>query len=399
MSQIGRKDAAEEEAREVEVSRDPREAGPAVTDEMVAGLRDGLRGLLTLAVPAEVIEAVLGELLSRLCGSIQKIRPNKQLAPWMHTILCRVVAPRLSGAVHPHLTAGDGVGQDRIAAALAPFTATLPDELAEVLQLTDFGALAQRSAASRLGLPKVAFKSKVNSARRRLRVAVEAGLALALDGREADAHPDDADLTQDVRPPRQRMPASALMPTFAAGLEQLVRPWVLAEQAQTMAASVLASLRGAQADPPHNGRMPSWIYAVMRAVVLASTTGTPISTLPSHTTAEARSILAPAMEALLSVVDADQLTALTLVDLEGRSQRDAARQVGVLPETFKQRLWRARRLGWQSLARALAASRQPAPAAPHLTALLNALQALIQHLSPAASPLVYFSRADPGRFS
>ncbi len=65
------------------------------------------------------------------------------------------------------------------------------------------GAPPQRSAAGRLDLGKVAFKSKVNSARRRLRVAVEAGLALALDGREADALPDAADLTQDVRPPRR----------------------------------------------------------------------------------------------------------------------------------------------------------------------------------------------------
>lgn len=368
------------------MSHDTREARPAVTGEMVAGLRDGLLGLVALGVPAESVAASLGEVLSRLHGSIQKVRPNKQLAPWMHAVLCRVVAPRLSGALHPHLTAGDAAGQDRIAAALAPFATTMPDELAEVLQLTDFGALTQRAAASRLGLGKVALKSKVNSARRRLRVAVEAGLALALDGRKADAQPDAADLTQDIRPPRQRVPASALIPAFTAGLEQLVRPWVSADQAPTMAASVLGNLCAAQADPPHNGRLPSWIYAVTRAVVVASTTGTPISTLPSHPTAEARSILAPAMQALLADVDADQLTALTLVDLEGRSQRDAARHVGILPETLKQRLWRARRLGWQSLTRAVTTGRQPSPAPTHFTALLDALQALIQHLAPTITP-------------
>ena len=148
------------------MSHDTREAGPVVTGEMVAGLCDGLRGLVALAVPAEAVEAVLGEVHSRLHGSIQKVRPNKQLAPWMHTILCRVVAPRLSGAVHPHLTAGDAAGQDRIAAALGSFAMTLPEELADVLLLTDFGALTQRAAASRLGLGKVALKSKVNSARR-----------------------------------------------------------------------------------------------------------------------------------------------------------------------------------------------------------------------------------------
>ena len=368
------------------MSHDTREAGPLVTGEMVTGLHDGLRGLVALDVSAESVDVVLGEVVQRLHGSIQQVRPNKQLAPWMHAILCRVVAPRLSGTLHPHLTAGDAAGQDRIAAALALFTTTLPDELAEVLRLTDFGVLTQRSAASRLSLPLVTFKSKVNSARRRLRVAVEAGLVLALDGREADVQPDAADLTQDVRPPRQRVPASALIPAFTAGLEQLVRPWVPADQAPATAASVLTSLHAAQADLPNNGRIPRWLYATTRAVVLASNTGTPISTLPSNATTKARSILAPAMQALLADVDADQITALTLVDLEGHSQRDAARQVGILPETFKQRLWRARRLGWQSLTRALAASRQPAPAPTHFTALLDALQALIQHLAPTITP-------------
>ena len=368
------------------MSHDTRAAGPVVTGEMVAGLRDGLRGLVALGVPAESVEASLGEVLQRLHAGVKQVRPNKQLAPWMHAVLCRVVAPRLSGAAHSHLSAGDAVGQDRIAAALAPFTMTLPEELAEVLRLTDFGALTQRSAATRMDLGKVAFKSKVNSARRRLRIAVEAGLALALDGRAADAQPDAADLDQDVRPPRQRVPASSLIPAFTAGLEQLVRPWVSADQAPTVAASVLGNLCAGRSDQPHNGRLPNWIYAVTRAVVVANATDTSISTAPSHPTAEARSILAPAMHALLADVDADQVTAITLVDLEGHSQRDAARRVGILPETLKQRLWRARRLGWQSLTRALAASRQPAPAPTHFTALLDALQALILHLAPTVTP-------------
>ena len=55
MSQIGRKDAEDAAAREVEVSHDTREAGPVVTGEMVAGLCDGLRGLVALAVPAEAV--------------------------------------------------------------------------------------------------------------------------------------------------------------------------------------------------------------------------------------------------------------------------------------------------------------------------------------------------------
>ncbi len=43
------------------------------------------------------------------------------------------------------------------------------------------------------------------------------------------------------------------------------------------------------------------------------------------------------MQALLADVDADQLTALALFDLEGRSQRYAARHLGIMPETLKER--------------------------------------------------------------
>ncbi len=355
----------------------------------MAPLREALRGLLAEGLPAEAVDGVLGRLLARMRVGVEQLRTNKQLAPWMHGVVCRVAdESSRPGPLPPSLTANDPSGQDRIAGALMPLLDLIEPEHAEVLRLTDHGTLTQRAAARRFGISLVALKSRIHVARRKLRLVVLAGLKLLAPDTTDDTEPSAA----DTRAPRRKIPASSLLPAFTAGLEQLVRPWVSAEQAPTVATSVLASLLAAQAELPHNGRLPNWIYSVTRAVVLASTTGTPIASLPSQPTDEARSILAPAMQALLADVDADQVTALTLVDLEGRSQRDAARHLNILPETLKQRLWRARRLCWQSLTRTLTASRQAAPAPTHFTALLDALQALIQHLAPAITPIPALQR-------
>ena len=383
MQKIGRKDASEANAPQETAESRAEEAGPVVTEAEIAPLKEALRGLLAEGLPAGTVDGTRSRLLGRLQVGVEQLRTNKQLAPWMHGVVCRVIEE--SGEPGPRpasLTAGDPGGQDRIAGALVPLLDPIEPEHAEVLRLTDHGTLTQRAAAARLGIPLVALKSRIHVARRKLRLVVLAGLKLL-----APDTTDDTESTPvDTRAPRRRIPASRLLPAFTAGLEQLVRPWVSRDQAPATTASVLTGLCAALGDQPHNGRMPGWLYATTRAIVLAGNTGTPISTLPSSATAEARSILAPAMQALLADVDADQLTALTLVDLEGRSQRDAARHLGILPETFKQRLWRARRLGWQSLARALTASRQPAPAPTHVTALLDALQTLIQHLAPTIPP-------------
>ena len=380
MSQIWRKDASEADAAHETPESCAEAAGPVVTEAEMALLRDAMWGLLAEGLPADAVEEALGRLLARLRVGVERLRTNKQLAPWMHGVVCRVAdesckpGPRL-----PSLTANDLSGQDRIAGALVPLLDLIESEHAEVLRLTDHGTLTQRAAATRLGIPLVALKSRIHVARRKLRLVVLAGLTLLAP----DTAAAPASTSADTRAPRRRLPASNLLPAFTSALEDLVRPWVPAEQTPTVAASVLASLRAAQ---PHNGRLPSWIYTVTRASVLAGTRGTPISTHPSQPTTAARSILAPAMHALLADADPDQRAALTLVDLEGRSQRDAARQLGILPETLKQRVWRARRLGWQSLTHVLASSRQPAPAPTHFTALLDALQALIQHLAPTIPP-------------
>ncbi len=380
MSQIGRKDASEADVPQETADSRAEAAGPVVTAAEMAPLRDALRGLLAEGLPPEAVEDALSRLLGRLQVGVEQIGTNKQLAPWMHEVVCRVIEE--SGEPGPRpmsLTTGDPGGQDRIAGALVPLLDLVEQEHAEVLRLTDHGTLTQRAAARHFGIPLVALKSRIHVARRKLRLAVLAGLKVLAPDTTDDTVPTSA----DTRTPRRRLPASSLLPAFAAALEDLVRPWVPADQAPTVAASVLASLRTSQ---PHSGRLPSWIYTVTRTSILASTIGTPISKLPSNPTGEARAILATAMNALLSNVDPDQHTALTLVDLEGRSQRDAARHLAILPETLKQRLWRARRVGWQSLARALTAGRQLVPAPTPFTALLDALQTLIQHLAPTVPP-------------
>ena len=348
-----------------------KSARPVVIQAMVAPLRAALRGLLAECMPAEAVEDTLGRLLARLRIGVEQLRPIKQLAPWMARVVDKVAGGSTSA-----------IGEDRIAAALLPLLDLLAPEHAETLRLTDYGSLTQRAAAAHFAIPLVTLKSRIHSARRDLRRVVLAGLQLLAPDATDTATP--AEPSPDTRAPRRRLPASSLLPAFAAGLEDLVRPWVPAELAPSVAASALASLRAALPDLAHNGRLPSWIYVVTRAAIPADSTGAPITTLPTQPTAEARSILAPAMRALLAGVPAEQVEALTLVDLEGRSQRKAAHHFGILPETFKQRLWRARRLGWQTLARTLTASRQPTTASPDLTALLNALQTLIQHLSPTS---------------
>ena len=358
-----------------------------VTEGMVAPLREALRGLLAEGLEREEVEPTLGGLLRRLRAGVLKLRPTAQLAPWLHGVLCRVVEQRRGrrAGLPEVLKPGNAVGQDRIAGGLVPLVRMLAPEHAEVLLLTDHGAFTQRATAGRLGIPLVTLKSRIQSSRRRLRVVVLSGLALRAPD-IADT-PETHDSSPDTRAPRRRIPASSLLPAFAAGLEQLVRPWVPALQAPTIAASVLTTLRAAQEDLPHNSRLPAWLYAVTRGVVHAGGSIDPICRLPDRPSPEARAILAPVMRALLADVAADQLTALTLVDLEGHSQRDAARRVGVLPETFKQRLWRARRVAWLSLTNALTASRKPEPAPPQFTALLDALQAMIQHLAPTTTPI------------
>jgi len=383
MSQIGRKDASEADAAQETAEERAEAAGPVVTEAEMAPLCDALRSLLAEGLPAEAVAGALGRLLARLRVGVEQLRTNKQLAPWMHGVVCRVIEE--SGEPEPQLaslTAGDPGGQDRIAGALVPLLDLIEPEHAEILRLTDHDTLTQRAASRHFGISLVALKSRIHVARRKLRLVVLSGLKLLAPDTTDAPEPTSA----DTRAPRRRLTTSSLLPAFTSALEDLVRPWVPAEQAPILVASVLASLRAAHSDLPHNGRMPSGLYATTRAPVLASDTGEPIPMLPSQPTAEARSILAPAMTALLGDVDPDQLTALMLVDLEGRTQHKAARHVGVRPETFKQRLWRARRLGWQALTGALTASRQPTPAPTQCADLLNSLQALIQHLAPTVPP-------------
>ena len=371
-------DATAEKVREEvqDALESPKEgaakAGPVVTEAMVAPLRGTLWELVAEGLPPDAVEEALGQMLARLRVGVEQLRPTKQLAPWMAEVV---------GKVAGGTTLETGVG--RIAEALLPLLDLLPVEHAAVLRMTDHGPLTQHAAAARFGITLVTLKSRVHTARRQLRRVVLIGLQLlAPDTIETSP----ADLSPDTRAPRRRASPSVLLPAFTTALEDLVRPWVPADHAPTVAASVLARLRAALPDLPNNGRLPSLIYTVSRASILASTTGTPLATLPSQPTTEARSILAPAMRALLADVPADQVEALTLVDLEGRSQHKAARHVGIWPETFKQRLRRARRLSWQALTRALAASHQPVPASPPFTTLLAALQALIEHLAPTLPP-------------
>ncbi len=396
-----RLDGTAEDAREdaedgrVPAKEGAAEVGVAVGEALVAPLKAALRGLLAEGLPAEEVEPTMATILHRLHAGLQKLRPNTQLAPWMHGVVVRVVEaqrPQVTGAplIAAHLTAGDPTGQDRIAGALVPLLETLPPDQGEVLRLTDHGALTQMAAASRLGLSKVAFKSKVNSARRKLRVAVLAGLALTLESQPARIAPG-ADRHLDTRAPRRRVPASSLLSALTAGLEQLVRSWVPVEHASASAVAILAHLRSSKDHLPNNGRIPIWIYSVAREVLLAAPWASAPSTAlaapyPDRPSPEARATLAPAMRALLDGVLTDQARAVVLVDLDGHTQREAAKLEGILPETFKQRLWRARRHAWSTLHSALASSRKSEPSTPTIDMLIDSLQALVLHLAPTTAP-------------
>lgn len=366
------------------------EAGSVVTEAMVAPLSEALRGLLAEGLPAEEIEEALGRLLVRLRAGVEHLRPNKQLAPWMHGVVCRVVEEATPTGPRPaSLTVNDPAGQDWIAGALLPFLDLVDPEHADVLQLTDHGALTQRAAAGRLGIPLVTLKSQIQVARRRLRVVVLAGLALLAP--DLTETPEPADPNPDTRAPRRRLPASSLLPAFTAGLEQLARPWVPEEHASASAVAILARLRTAIDHLPNNGHTATWIYTVARETIFgapwdSSTLPALTATYPDRPSTEARATLASAIRALLDGALTDQARALVLVDLKGHTQREAAKLEAILPETFKQRLWRARRHCWSTLHSALASSRKPEPSTPAIDMLIDSLQSLAHHLATTTTP-------------
>ena len=75
------------------------------------------------------------------------LRRDRALAPWLHAALCMHVARYPSRLRIPRSPAS----QEWIARALLPLLDTLPPEQAEVLRLTDLGALTRRWGESSLG--------------------------------------------------------------------------------------------------------------------------------------------------------------------------------------------------------------------------------------------------------
>lgn len=352
-------------------------------------------------------------MLQRLHGSIGKVRPAKQLAPWLYGLARRVLQARASpeapSACQVELPkTADPADLDQLAGALAPFTETLPPDLAEILRLTDFGPLTQQAAAEKLGLTKTALKSRADSGRRRLRAAVAAGCALALEAAETvpTAPADPGDIAEDCPPPRRRVPVAMLRSDFEAGLAQLVAPWVAEPEAPSVVAEVLRRLHEGMSRLPHNGRMALWVYAVARGALLdrdLDPTAQPAlerlrAALPDRPTPEARAALSEAVLPFLDALTAEQVEAIRLVDVEGLSQQEAADRLGLHTETLKQRLWKGRRVALQALQRAMpvrrparrsaegAAPLAAAPASePAPVRLVRALRVFVARLAPAAA--------------
>ncbi|MBK6580398.1 MAG: hypothetical protein IPG17_30400 [Sandaracinaceae bacterium] len=327
MSRLGRKDP--EDAREPS-KEDATEVGPVVTEALVAPLGEVLRELVAEGLPPDAVEEALGQLLARLRVGVEQLRPTKQLAPWMAEVVGKVAG----GTTLEN-------SEDQIADALLPFLDLLPPELAEVLRITDHGALTQREATARFGISLVALKSRVHAARRRLRVVVLAGLkVMAPDTTDTSKQPEPS---PDTRPRRRRVQPCALFPAFTAAVEALIRVWVPAGHVPAAAQALLTRLRAALSTRRRQTRLGPWLHAILYATLVSGPWSSTLLAPPSLTPTPADlAALSTALAPLLATLTPEQSGAILLFDLSMHSLHATAGEAGTDRPTFQNRLQRAR---------------------------------------------------------
>ncbi len=171
-----------------------RERSPETTAAILA-TRSRLRAFVAQRVPAGVDpDDVVQDVLTRLLEHSDDVPPGRVQA-WALTTarnaIVDVLRRRRPGALNEALVPAPAPAADAtdLAACMRPLLDTLPAADRQVLEDVDATGGSQAQLARRLGVTGSTVKSRVQRARRRLRLALERCCAIELDtrGRPLDA--------------------------------------------------------------------------------------------------------------------------------------------------------------------------------------------------------------------
>lgn len=155
-----------------------------------------LRPFIARRVRAEAdVDDVMQDVFLRMLRGLPQLRSEERFGPWVYQVARSAIAEhRRQAARHPVVGAApaeqtaldegdDGAVERELATYIAPFVAMLPSPYREALTLTELEGLTQKEAAAMLGISLSGMKSRVQRGRQRLREALEACCAIALDVR------------------------------------------------------------------------------------------------------------------------------------------------------------------------------------------------------------------------
>jgi RNA polymerase sigma-70 factor (ECF subfamily) len=156
-----------------------------------------LRPFVAQRVSPSDVDDVLQDIYLRVQRGVSMIRDDERFGPWVYRVARSAIAEqRRTRARHP-LPEGDApeagtdagepidepTAEEKLAAAVVPFIATLASPYREALTLTELEGLTQQQAADMLGISLSGMKSRVQRGRARLRELFEECCVIALDAR------------------------------------------------------------------------------------------------------------------------------------------------------------------------------------------------------------------------
>lgn len=174
----------------------PKAAVPSPTQgdqEFVARLRRFVRSRVPASDADDVLQQIELKLIehgasaSNLSLFIHRVAKNA-IADYYRRRATRTsrevpsLAPDEEG-IATDLEGDEGQAAIDVASWVRPFLSTLPADLAQAIDLTDFEGLSHAAAATRLGIPRSTLSSRVQKGRAMLREQIERCCRIELDAR------------------------------------------------------------------------------------------------------------------------------------------------------------------------------------------------------------------------
>ena len=175
------------------------------TERVWGELHTNIRGFVSRRVrQAADVDDIVQRIFLQVHRSLPTLREADRLHAWIYQTTRRAIADHYRAPAHRREVqagaaldvvpddvpgAGRATGEDEpsalqeLAACLQPLLADLAQEDQEALRLVEVDGLTQPEVARRLGLSVSGMKSRIQRARRRLRLAVEACCRLEIDRR------------------------------------------------------------------------------------------------------------------------------------------------------------------------------------------------------------------------